>query len=100
MLSLFQKLIGVAVQALIRKYPNIQSKTESIQIPFENLQKSDISQLLIFFQYHLFAKSKEEIKTLFYFEMSRFQNTKFILMKTVHELGELNLILLKTLTAG
>jgi hypothetical protein len=65
MLSLFQKLIDVAVQALIRKNPNIQSKTESIQIPFENLQKSDISQLLLFSNIISLQKVKRKLKTAF-----------------------------------
>jgi len=60
-------------QALIKKYPNIQSKTESIQIPWKS-EKSNISQLLLFFiQYHLFAKCKEEIRSPFILKPKNFK---------------------------
>ena len=91
-LSLHQKLIGVATG--INQISNIQLKTESIQIPFEN-RKIRYQSTSNFSNIRSLMKIKEEIKNRF-FEMLPVSNPNLSYENRPKKLGELNLILVKT----
>ena len=95
-LSLHQKLIGVATG--INQISNIQLKTESIQIPFEN-RKIRYQSTSNFSNIRSLMKIKEEIKNRF-FEMLPVSNPNLSYENRPKKLGELNLILVKTLKSG